>query len=163
MTAAIIAIALGVAGGFVAALAGVGGGIIFVPALALVLGLTQVVAEATSLLAIVPVAILGTWQQRRTGARVGHSQGQTVHLDDSAAGPTPVGHPDQHLFDHGLAVGSGDSCNGRHGCSSKFRGLRSSAQFAFLRIVPAEIAVDVGGKSFHRHNRFFSFLLRQLF
>ena len=67
MTAAIIAIALGVAGGFVAALAGVGGGIIFVPALAWVLGLTPVVAEATSLLAIVPVAILGTWQQRRTG------------------------------------------------------------------------------------------------
>lgn len=67
MTAAIIAIALGVAGGFVAALAGVGGGIIFVPALALVLGLTQVVAEATSLLAIIPVAILGTWQQRSTG------------------------------------------------------------------------------------------------
>lgn len=74
MTAAIIAILLGVAGGFVAALAGVGGGIIFVPALALVLGLTQVVAEATSLLAIVPVAILGTWQQRRTG---------DVHLRDA--------------------------------------------------------------------------------
>jgi len=74
VTAAIIAIALGVAGGFVAALAGVGGGIIFVPALALVLGLTQVVAEATSLLAIVPVAILGTWQQRRTG---------DVHLRDA--------------------------------------------------------------------------------
>jgi uncharacterized membrane protein YfcA len=32
-----------------------------------VLGLSQVVAEATSLLAIVPVAILGTWQQRRSG------------------------------------------------------------------------------------------------
>ncbi|MBM3698048.1 MAG: sulfite exporter TauE/SafE family protein, partial [Actinobacteria bacterium] len=32
MTAAIIAITLGVAGGFVAALAGVGGGILFVPA-----------------------------------------------------------------------------------------------------------------------------------
>ncbi|MFM9019398.1 MAG: sulfite exporter TauE/SafE family protein [Actinomycetota bacterium] len=74
MTAAIIAIILGVAGGFVAALAGVGGGILFVPALALVLGLTQVVAEATSLLAIVPVAILGTWQQRRTG---------DVHLRDA--------------------------------------------------------------------------------
>ena len=53
---------------------GVGGGIVFVPALALVLGLTQVVAEATSLLAIVPVAILGTWQQRRTG---------DVHLRDA--------------------------------------------------------------------------------
>ena len=67
MTAALIAIVLGVAGGFVAALAGVGGGILFVPALALVLGLSQVSAEATSLLAIVPVAILGTWQQRNTG------------------------------------------------------------------------------------------------
>jgi hypothetical protein len=67
VTAYVIAAAMGVAGGFIAALAGVGGGIIFVPALALVLGLTQVVAEATSLLAIVPVAILGTWQQRRTG------------------------------------------------------------------------------------------------
>lgn len=74
MTAAIIALALGVVGGFIAALAGVGGGIVFVPALALVLGLTQVVAEATSLLAIVPVAILGTWQQRRTG---------DVHLRDA--------------------------------------------------------------------------------
>ncbi len=58
---------MGVVGGFVAAFAGVGGGIIFVPAFALVLGLTQVVAQATSLLAIVVVAILGTWQQRHTG------------------------------------------------------------------------------------------------
>lgn len=74
MTAALIAIVLGVAGGFVAALAGVGGGILFVPALALVLGLSQVSAEATSLLAIVPVAILGTWQQRNTG---------DVHLRDA--------------------------------------------------------------------------------
>jgi hypothetical protein len=70
----VIAAVMGVAGGFIAALAGVGGGIIFVPALALVLGLTPVVAEATSLLAIVPVAILGTWQQRRTG---------DVHLRDA--------------------------------------------------------------------------------
>ena len=67
MTAYVIAAALGVVGGFAAALAGVGGGILFVPALALVIGLSQVVAEATSLLAIVPVAILGTWQQRRSG------------------------------------------------------------------------------------------------
>jgi uncharacterized membrane protein YfcA len=74
VTAYVIAAVMGVAGGFIAALAGVGGGIIFVPALALVLGLTQVVAEATSLLAIVPVAILGTWQQRRTG---------DVHLRDA--------------------------------------------------------------------------------
>ncbi len=58
---------MGVAGGFIAALAGVGGGIIFVPALALVLGLTQVTALATSLLVIAVVAIFGTWQQRHTG------------------------------------------------------------------------------------------------
>ena len=74
MTAYVIAAAMGVVGGFIAALAGVGGDIVFVPALALVLGLTQVVAEATSLLALVPVAILGTWQQRRTG---------DVHLRDA--------------------------------------------------------------------------------
>ena len=74
MTAYVIAATMGVVGGFIAALAGVGGGIVFGPALALVLGLTQVVAEATSLLAIVPVAILGTWQQRRTG---------DVHLRDA--------------------------------------------------------------------------------
>jgi len=67
VTAYVVAALMGVVGGFVAALAGVGGGIIFVPAFALVLGLTQVVAQATSLLAIVVVAILGTWQQRHTG------------------------------------------------------------------------------------------------
>ncbi len=67
MTAYVVAALMGVVGGFIAAFAGVGGGIIFVPAFALVLGLTQVVAQATSLLAIVVVAILGTWQQRHTG------------------------------------------------------------------------------------------------
>lgn len=58
---------LGVAAGVAAGLFGVGGGIVFVPALTLVLGMSQVEAEATSLLAIVPVALLGTWRQRRTG------------------------------------------------------------------------------------------------
>lgn len=67
MTGYVLAAVLGVLGGFVAAIAGVGGGIVFVPALALVIGLSQVVAEATSLLAIVPVAAFATWQQRRTG------------------------------------------------------------------------------------------------
>lgn len=58
---------LGLLGGLIASLAGVGGGVVFVPALALVLGLSQVSAEATSLLAIVPVAIFATWQQRGSG------------------------------------------------------------------------------------------------
>jgi hypothetical protein len=50
-----------------AGLFGVGGGILFVPTLALVLGLTQLHAEASSLLAILPTAIVGTWRQRRYG------------------------------------------------------------------------------------------------
>lgn len=67
MGEALLVIALGVAAGAVAGLFGVGGGIIFVPTLTLVLGLTQLEAEATSLLAIIPVAVLGSWRQTRTG------------------------------------------------------------------------------------------------
>jgi uncharacterized membrane protein YfcA len=51
----------------VSGLFGVGGGIVFVPTLALVLGLSQLRAEATSLVAILPVAAVGAWQQRRYG------------------------------------------------------------------------------------------------
>jgi uncharacterized membrane protein YfcA len=61
------AIVIGVAAGMVAGMLGVGGGILFVPGLVLFLGLTQVDAEATSLLAIVPVAALGAWRQHRYG------------------------------------------------------------------------------------------------
>ena len=60
-------VALGVAAGAVAGMFGVGGGIIFVPTLTLILGMGQLEAEATSLLAIIPVAILGSWRQTRTG------------------------------------------------------------------------------------------------
>lgn len=60
---ALAVVALGVAAGGLAGLFGVGGGILFVPALTLVLGLSQLHAEATSLLAIVPVALLGSWRQ----------------------------------------------------------------------------------------------------
>jgi len=60
-------LAIGFAGGVLAGLFGVGGGILFVPTLALVLGLTQLHAEASSLLAILPTALVGTWRQRRYG------------------------------------------------------------------------------------------------
>jgi uncharacterized membrane protein YfcA len=63
----ILAIVLGVAAGVVSGLLGVGGGILFVPALTLVLSLTQVKAEATSLLAIIPVALVGAARQHRYG------------------------------------------------------------------------------------------------
>ncbi len=61
------AILIGVAAGMLSGLLGVGGGALFVPALVLLLGLSQVDAEATSLLAIVPVALVGAWRQHRYG------------------------------------------------------------------------------------------------
>ena len=63
----ILAAVLGLVGGVLSGLFGVGGGILFVPVLVLVLGLTQVHAEATSLLAILPTVIAGAWQQHRYG------------------------------------------------------------------------------------------------
>jgi uncharacterized protein len=61
------AIVVGLAGGIIAGLLGVGGGVLFVPGLVLFIGLSQHAAEATSLLAIVPVAIVGTVRQDRYG------------------------------------------------------------------------------------------------
>ena len=58
---------LGLVGGCLAGLFGVGGGILFVPTLTLVLGLTQLHAEASSLLAILPPVAVGTWRQRHYG------------------------------------------------------------------------------------------------
>jgi uncharacterized protein len=58
---------IGLAAGVLAGLFGVGGGILFVPTLTLVLGLTQIHAEASSLLAILPTSIAGAWRQRRYG------------------------------------------------------------------------------------------------
>jgi uncharacterized protein len=58
---------LGVGAGLLSGLFGVGGGILFVPALIIAADLGQVRAEATSLLAIVPVAALGAWRQHRYG------------------------------------------------------------------------------------------------
>jgi uncharacterized membrane protein YfcA len=66
MTIALV-VAIGCMGGVLAGLFGVGGGILFVPTLTLVLGLTQLHAEASSLLAILPTAFVGTWRQRGYG------------------------------------------------------------------------------------------------
>ena len=68
MTALLVAALLGFAAGAIAAMFGVGGGVLFVPTLALVLGLSQLGAQATSLAAIIPVAALGAWLQHREGA-----------------------------------------------------------------------------------------------
>jgi uncharacterized protein len=63
----IAAVLIGVLAGVASGMLGIGGGALFVPALVILLGLKQVDAEATSLLAIVPVAAVGAWRQRRYG------------------------------------------------------------------------------------------------
>jgi uncharacterized membrane protein YfcA len=61
------AILMALAGGAVGGLLGVGGGILFVPALVVFLDNSQLAGEATSLAVIVPMALLGTWRQHRHG------------------------------------------------------------------------------------------------
>ncbi len=61
-----LALVLGLAAGVLAGLFGVGGGILFVPTL-VALGLGQLEAQATSLLAMLPTVAVGAWSQRRYG------------------------------------------------------------------------------------------------
>jgi uncharacterized membrane protein YfcA len=62
----VLAAVLGLAAGVLAGMFGVGGGILFVPTLTW-LGLSQVNAEASSLLAIIPTVLVGVWRQQRYG------------------------------------------------------------------------------------------------
>ena len=62
----ILAVCLGLVAGVMSGLLGVGGGILFVPLL-VALGLGQVEAAATSLLAIIPTAAVGALRQSRYG------------------------------------------------------------------------------------------------
>jgi uncharacterized protein len=61
----VLAVLLGFVGGAVGGLLGVGGGVVFVPALTIFLDQSQLTAESTSLFAIVPVAIAGVLRQRQ--------------------------------------------------------------------------------------------------
>jgi uncharacterized protein len=63
----LLAVVIGFAAGTVGGLMGVGGGILFVPALTLLLDESQLRAESTSLLAIIPVAVVGAWRQHQYG------------------------------------------------------------------------------------------------
>jgi uncharacterized membrane protein YfcA len=62
----LLAMLLGLAAGVVSALFGVGGGLLFVPGL-IILGEDAHVAVATSLAAMVPVIMMGSWRQTRYG------------------------------------------------------------------------------------------------
>lgn len=68
----VAALVLGLGAGLLSGVFGVGGGILFVPTLVL-LGLGQVEASATSLLAIVPTAAVGAWRQRGYGNLRAHA------------------------------------------------------------------------------------------
>jgi hypothetical protein len=59
----IAAVLIGIVAGLLTGLFSVGAGALIVPSLVLLLGLSQVDAEATSLLALVPVAVVGGWRQ----------------------------------------------------------------------------------------------------
>jgi uncharacterized membrane protein YfcA len=63
----VLALVLGFGAGAFSGLFGVGGGILFVPTLAFVVGLGQLGAQATSLAAMIPVVAFGAWQQHRAG------------------------------------------------------------------------------------------------
>jgi uncharacterized protein len=63
----LFAVLLAIAGGLAGGLVGVGGGILFVPALTIFIGLSQVEGESTSLLVIVVVALVGAYRQNRHG------------------------------------------------------------------------------------------------
>jgi uncharacterized membrane protein YfcA len=66
VTSYILAVMLGLLAGVLAGMFGVGGGILFVPTL-VALGLSQINAEASSLLAIIPTVLVGVWRQHRYG------------------------------------------------------------------------------------------------
>ena len=61
-----LAVVLGLAAGALAGMFGVGGGILFVPTL-IALGLDHHQAIGTSLLAIIPTVLVGSWRQSRYG------------------------------------------------------------------------------------------------
>ena len=58
---------IGIAGGFSSSLLGIGGGILFVPLLVLFLSMNLHLAIGTSLAAIVPTAIVGTFRHFSQG------------------------------------------------------------------------------------------------
>jgi uncharacterized protein len=81
-----LALVLGFGAGVLSGMFGVGGGLLFVPTLAFVIGLGQLEAQATSLAAMIPVVAFGAWQQHQAG-NVRWREGLTIGVT-SIAGVT---------------------------------------------------------------------------
>lgn len=75
-----LVMAIGLAGGLMSGLFGIGGGVIFVPAMVSLLGLTQHKAQGTSLAIIAPTALVGVL-----------AYAHTSRIDTALAVPTAVG------------------------------------------------------------------------
>ena len=103
----VLALALAGGGaGLIAGLFGGGGGIVLVPALVLFAGLGQLEAEATSLLAIVPVAVAGAWRQHAYGnlrLRAGLLMG-VVAIGGSVAGVVIANAVPERGLEYGFAA-----------------------------------------------------------
>jgi uncharacterized membrane protein YfcA len=67
MSELVLAAIVGFAAGGLSGMFGVGGGLLFVPTLVLVLDLSQLEGQATSLAAMIPVVAVGAWRQHRYG------------------------------------------------------------------------------------------------
>ena len=64
----LILILIGIVAGMLSGLVGIGGGIIIVPALILLVGFSQKMAQGTSLgILLLPIGILGVWQFYKQG------------------------------------------------------------------------------------------------
>lgn len=66
-TQSLIAVAIGMVAGVIGALCGVGGGVVMVPAFVLLLALPQKQAVATSLFAMLPIALASTLKNQSNG------------------------------------------------------------------------------------------------
>ena len=60
-------LAIGLSAGLLAGLLGIGGGVVMVPAMVLIMGMDQHVAQGTSLLVIIPAAAFGSFTHHRNG------------------------------------------------------------------------------------------------
>ncbi len=102
--------ATGLVAGVTSSVFGVGGGIIMVPALTLVLGVPQHAAEGTSLMAIVPISLVGALRQHRHGYtnwRLGLTLGVAGALAGAAGASVALQLPEavlQRLFAALLAI-----------------------------------------------------------